>query len=575
MYPYLIYYIPREKSSERCVNERMNFVAFTSFMGYTEVYSRRRVNRRMEKSRKQAVGIVLIMVFMIVLTRGLTVTHNMELHGDEHVFFTAAQSLKGYISGSSPVYEEVKEYPEGAIVLQLPFHILTAIINRLTAANISPRLSGRIAAVFYFTVGAVLGCVVFHRFFSKKPFPLAVYAAVVVFSLIHIEQSRYGTGDAISFALLMAVIFLTASALTAEKHTFLRLLSAFFVCGVLCAVKYPLIYFSVIPIFGCIALLHGQHGGRKAAVITAAVVLVYLGFAAVSPKAAFHSSYIIRASTRELGAYLGTGISRLTLLWINLMCVTTYSMLYSGLPLMPVFFVLGARRAWKESSAAPVELLFGRILPVIIAVFFAYNLTASFLAMRSFYPFFFLTDLYAAAYIGSWLESVGAKRAAAYALTGIMVLRGAYLICLMTDNSDSARMADMIDRAVSDDWNTTTVLSGQLIFPDNYQQHINQHVIDIRDERFSSPDTMRLHRGELFIAGARDHSISSFQFAFVPFDSISGADEYAWVEFSEVNEEYCVGRLYPEYYYYLFGYWLRGTTGTGAEFPTCTIYYRG
>ena len=136
---------------------------------YTELYFYKGgIERRMEKSRKQFIGIVLIMVFMIALTRGLTISHNMELHGDEHVFFTAAQSLKGYISGSSPVYEEVKEYPEGAIVLQVPFHILTAIINRLAGADISPRLSGRIAAVFYFTVGAVLGCVVFRRFFSNQ-----------------------------------------------------------------------------------------------------------------------------------------------------------------------------------------------------------------------------------------------------------------------------------------------------------------------------------------------------------------------------------------------------------------------
>ena len=530
----------------------------------------------MDKSRKQSIYIVLIMVFMIALTRGLTISHNMELHSDEHVFFTAAQSLKGYISGSSPIYEEVKEYPEGAIVLQVPFHILTAIINRLAGADISPRLSGRIAAVFYFTVGAVLGCVVFRRFFSKKPLPLAVYAAAVVFSLIHIEQSRYGTGDAISFALLMAVIFLTASALTAEKHAFLRLLSAFFLCGTLSAVKYPLIYFSVIPIFGCVMLLRRtQCGGKKAAVIAAAIVLVYLGFAVVSPKAAFHPSYIIRASTRELGAYLSTGISRLTLLWINFMCVTTYSMLYSGLPLMPVFFVLSARRAWKQNTTEPVELLFGRVLPVVIAVFFAYNLSASFLAMRSFYPFFFLTDLYAAAYIGSWLESAGAKRLIAGVLMLIMSVRGIWLIAALTDNSDSKRMEDMINNTVSDNWNTTTLLSGFMIYPDGLYDFPNVHVINISDDRFSSQDKMCLHNGELFISGARDHGISSFQFAFVPFDSISGADEYAWVEFAKVNAEYCVGRLYPEYYYYLFGYWLRGTTGTCNEFPTCTIYYRG
>ena len=49
----------------------------------------------MDKSRKQSIYIVVIMVFMIALTRGLTISHNMELHSDEHVFFTAAQRLKG------------------------------------------------------------------------------------------------------------------------------------------------------------------------------------------------------------------------------------------------------------------------------------------------------------------------------------------------------------------------------------------------------------------------------------------------------------------------------------------------
>ena len=111
----------------------------------------------MVRSKRQAVAIILITVFLVALTRGLTISHNMELHSDEHVFFTAAQSLKGYLSGSSPVYEEVKEYPEGAIVFQLPFHILTAVINRLCSAGISPRLSGRIADVFYFTIGVALG----------------------------------------------------------------------------------------------------------------------------------------------------------------------------------------------------------------------------------------------------------------------------------------------------------------------------------------------------------------------------------------------------------------------------------
>lgn len=92
----------------------------------------------MALSKKKFITIVIATLLLIFLTRGLIITHNIELHCDEKVFFTAAQSLKGYISGSSPVYEEVKEYPEGAIVYYLPFHILTAVINRVFNVNIDP-----------------------------------------------------------------------------------------------------------------------------------------------------------------------------------------------------------------------------------------------------------------------------------------------------------------------------------------------------------------------------------------------------------------------------------------------------
>lgn len=85
---------------------------------------------------------------------------------------------------------------------------------------------------------------------------------------------------------------------------------------------------------------------------------------------------------------------------------------------------------------------------------------------------------------------------------------------------------------------------------------------------------MRLAPGELFIAGARDFAIGGFQYNFLPKKYSVFASSTAWRSFAAVNEEYCVGRLYPQYYYYLFGYWLSGTTGTAFEFPTCTVYYR-
>lgn len=173
--------------------------------------------RNMAESKKRSVLIVIAMIMLITFTRAIDLKHNMNLHGDEHVFFNAAQSLKNYLLGSAETFEEEKEYPEGAYVFQLPFHILSAIYSNITGNSVNPCISGRLAAIFYFTLGAVLGCAMLYRFFSKKPIYIVTYALIMIFSLLHIEQSRYGTGDPITFPLLMAIIILTAQAL--DKST--------------------------------------------------------------------------------------------------------------------------------------------------------------------------------------------------------------------------------------------------------------------------------------------------------------------------------------------------------------------
>ena len=529
----------------------------------------------MVKTKRQAAAIILITVFLVALTRSLTISHNMELHSDEHVFFTAAQSLKGYLSGSSPVYEEVKEYPEGAIVFQLPFHILTAVINRLFSAGISPRLSGRIADVFYFTVGVALGGVIIYRFFSKKPVYTALYGLIAVFSLLHIEQSRYGTGDAISLFLLMSVVLLTASGIAAEKRQGVYSALAVFAAGAAGAVKYPLIIFAAVPAFAAVRLTRGAPRMKKLAAAAAFLAVLWLGFAVFSPKAALDPMYILRASTRELGDYLASGFPLGLKLWSNFMSIFTYSMLYSGFPLMPLWLFIALRAAFREKTNGDgVRVLFCRVMPLMLIVFFSYNLFATFFAMRSFYPFFFLGDLYVAAAAGCWLRRGGARRAAVLILSAFMVLRGAWLVGAMSARNDGARMTALIESAVDGAWDRTTVLSGYIIFPEGLENETETTVVNITDARFCDEDAMRLAPGELFIAGARDFAIGGFQYNFLPKKYSVFADSTAWRSFAAVNEEYCVGRLYPQYYYYLFGYWLSGTTGTVLEFPTCTVYYR-
>lgn len=528
---------------------------------------------------KKAISITLLIVLMLIFTRVISVSHNIGLSPDEPVFFSAAQSLKGFIFGSSSVYEEVKEYPEGAIVLQLPFHILTALINRFANTAISPALSGRIASVFYFICGTILGCFILYKFFSKKLSTLVVYGLITVFSIMHIEQSRYGTGDPISFFLLMLLIYLAASALSSEQHYFILIVMTFFVTGMLTAVKYPLVSFGVIPVYASFFVWRKKvsytHSFNKLTFVLISIAIFYLGFAVISPKAAFDPMYIIRASSRELNAYMGSNVSRLSLVWTNLTSVLAYSMLYSGVPFMPVILVFCFVKRWNDVSFEDVtSTFFCRVLPLIITIFFIYNLCVTVLFMRTYYPFFFLSDLYVAVAIGDWFSNSRAKKCVFAVLCGFMVLRGAYYIYLMSDNTDSTRMANMITSAVDENWSKTTVLSGQIIYSDGYADYKNIQVTDINDPRFSDHDAIELEHGELFISSSKNHAMLSSPFSFLSLGYEISPDVQKWLDFEQTNEPYYVGQLYSNCYYYLFGSWIYGTTGAGYESPLCTIYYR-
>lgn len=525
----------------------------------------------MAQSKKNFRIIVLVTVLLILLTRGLTISHNMELHPDEHVFFNAAQSLKGYLSGSSPIYEEEKEYPEGAIVFQLPIHIATAIINRVFNACISPQLSVRIAAVFYFTLGAVLGMFLIYRYFSKDLAHLILYSFILVFSLVHETQSRYGTSDAITFFLLMSVIVLTAQGLSSHNHRLLYITAAFLFEGFLTATKYPLLFFIFIPIYGISVLLKGSKLAKKA-LYTALILLALLtGFALCSPKALLDPMYIIRASTREVGAYMGS--YHISSVWTHFMSMFIYSMFYSGFPLVPVFFVIAVRKMYvSRDRSDSVQSLLYIVVPLLTAIFFIYNIFVQLLVSRTFHPFFFLSDIYVAIAAGDWVLSGKWRKVSALILCTVMVVRGSYFIYLLSEKNDSTRLAELIFSSVDENWDTTTILSGFLVFPDGYHDYPNVQVVNSSSERFSDPDAIKLKHGELFIAGARDYTVYSRYYNFLPSRHNDNLDSLTWVAFLNANSEYYTGSLYPDYIYYLFGLWLMGTNGC-YEFPDVNIFY--
>ena len=537
----------------------------------------------MEKSRKQFIGIMLIMVFMIALTRGLTISHNMELHPDEHVFFNAAQSLKGYISGSSPVYVEEKEYPEGAIVLQLPFHILSSVIARASAALTNIYIYIYIASIEW----AYRRRVLFHRrcgtwvcnniqvFFEEKASHRNIRTHHGFFSLPRGAVTVWNRRRHISFP---ADGYYTAYSLSAQ----LKKKPHIFPLSVVCCIWYarrreiPLIFFSVIPIYASAKLLNGKTATKKIGIILISAISLYVGFAIISPKAALDPMYIYRASTRELDAYLGSP-QKITIarIYSHFMSVFTYAMLYSGFPFMPLFFATEVISHHKKGrSPNSVDTLFFAVIPLLIIIFLMYNLFVQLIILRSFYPFFFLTDIYVAVYIAHLIEKRGAARLVSLILCAIMVLRGAYLMFLLSIKNDSDTMSRIVASAVDENWNKTTILSGFIILPTGYFDYKNVQVINISDKRFSSASSMQLEEGELFLNGARDFALHPFLCGFLPaaYDRSEAVD--IWNTFKEVNADYYVGTLYPKYIYYLFGFWIRGSSGTSHEFPTNYVYYR-
>jgi len=156
---------------------------------------------------------------LVLCTRLPILTHEMLNHPDEHVFVQGATSLRDVLLRGAE-YTETKPYPEGSYFFFLPFQLLAWVIGRLTGLAQDARVWNRIASLAYFGVGGLTGLMLLKKHFGGGK-SMAVYTALLAFSLFHIEQSRYGTGDAISFALLMLTVYCTAQWTGGGKNVWL------------------------------------------------------------------------------------------------------------------------------------------------------------------------------------------------------------------------------------------------------------------------------------------------------------------------------------------------------------------
>lgn len=534
-----------------------------------------------QKRKKAAFVIVLLMILAVATTRGVTLMHNSYLHPDENVFVSAARSLKDRLMGIEDFYVEAKEYPEGAYVFQAPFHILAELFLRATGHKISGFISSRVASVTYFTFAAVIGCFMIFRWIDSRPAALGAYALIIVFSLMHLEQSRYGTGDAITMFLLITLILWCALACSGRQPVVFLLFAALF-CGFAAAVKYPLAAFLWLPLIVLWRVFREKSLHLKIGVSLLLCGAALAGFFLCSPKAIFDPRYVLRVIRVESGAYLTRGNAFTLGGWYNhLLSILLYSMFYSGIPLAPalaVYAFVSRSKKRRGTHRTNIEFLFDLILPAAILLFIGYNVMVRSLFMRSCYPFFFFTDLYAAAAVSEFFYTEHrSRRALACVLATFMVCRGGWYIGALSERNAGRRLDSLILAARREKCESAELLATRPVHGPflNYDKELlpDAEEIYIQDERFRASDTAELYPGEMVITCSEDHSRCNRYI--IPYEDDAVHELiFNWETFKHANAQYYVGQAYPEYYYYLFGFWIKGTTGTDYEFPTNQVYYR-
>lgn len=526
----------------------------------------------MKKHKRICIWITVITIALIALTRIITLTYNRQLHPDEHVFGLTVNNLVTSILTPDTPFEEIKEYPEGTYYFQLPFQLAGQILRNLVGIEGTKGLQhiGRLSSVFYYIIAVLMGLRLLYRYLGKGKVSLWIYSLTMSFSLFFMEQSRYGTGDIISLMLLMLLISLTAQALESDSKS-RWWIGAFFVSGILGAVKYPLLVFTLIPL-AAFLIRPGSHRGRRLALFLGVVVA---GFFLFSPKAMLDPGYVLRVIQREGNAYTSPwktgGFAN------HLLNLCLYLLLYSDFPVLPLV-VLGGF-VWRICSLrkttvvkSGIFLLFEYIVPGVCLFFFVYNLFVPNQFFRTYTPFFGILTLYTTTAAETLFFHNKRGKIAVLLLTACMILRGmGFAWVLSNDNKIQEKLSTMISNAVDENWKETwyTCL---------FSFHIPEEPgITIHDHHFVAPlveynNDYTIQPGQLVITGAQAFYLG--QPYLLAVGDVSQQTVSDWSSFTEANQDYFIGQLYPDSYYYLFGGWLRGSTLSQYELPCHYLYYR-
>lgn len=534
--------------------------------------------------RGRAWAAVLVLL-LILATRAISLTYQIDIHPDEYKFARSTDSLMNTILEPGSSFVEEKEYPEGSYYFHLPFHLAGVLLERLTGLEYNMAVCGRVSSVFYFCLAVLLGMKLLAKYMkAAAPAPL-IFGLSMCFSLFFLEHSRYGTGDMISLFLIFLIIYLSAQAAghgLSGKYMY----PAWFLCGVLGAVKYPLLLFSLIPLS---LFLYASCRGLKGKLAGTGLflLLVLAGLLLWSPKALADPGYFLRVIEREMSAYVSEGTSFEAGGLINhIASMAVYTLFFSDFPLSSLvtaglFISLARSKLKKRKNGEPMggeEFLLWAVLPVLCTVFFIYNLFPKLLIFRTYTPFFGLSLLYSSYVLGKMWEDGGWKRRIISVLALLMMVRGGALVWVMSsEDRVRERLMDQIEAAVDENWSSTVFLSPYVMSLDK-EQFRNPETEDLEDYLAKRGGDPSMEAGMLVITGAYEHALAGKYL--LPVISraevnLSSAERnYQWSFFKEINGVHYIGQSYPDWYYYLFGGWIRGGTLSTTVIPCNQIYYR-
>ncbi|MDR0220446.1 MAG: hypothetical protein LBI54_03450 [Lachnospiraceae bacterium] len=507
----------------------------------------------------------------------MSMWHEMELHPDEAFFYNSASSV---VSGdysfksvkANPDY--VYNYPNGALVFQMPFQFAGAIEGAVSQGGLGSQAWGRIAAIFYFSAACFLGGIILYRNFGQKPLAVFFYALTMVFSLFHIEQSRYGTGDAISFFVLMVILY-AIDIFFREGDGFYLYFAAFFT-GALAAVKFPLLFFIIYPL--CAYFIKAKQTGQKKSPLKAfscIFVFALLGLLLFSPQWFVDKTFFMKAFFSELepwvlggnGLYADAPVN-------NFLYLLLYQLLYADFPLAAPLLIFGvATRYRQDKEQAFPHAFYALVLPVSIFLFFFYNLFATAVAFRTYYPYFCLCAFFTS-YALSELFSQKKLRPVIIALSVFMALRGMFFVYALTEKSrEEAIVAALTQHEAWDDRRMVVVYgSPDAYIPREAAIPQRKYAYGWADLYLRYPEAPLLLPGEFGVTAAYEYGMAKTSI----FRARKEKERFreSWVAFREQMKDYVIGVSYPLYYHYIFGGWVPGSALAEFEFPVNYIYYR-